>query len=205
MPILSGCCFCFDLKVGSTIIGALNLIGALVNSIMFAILLVMVALFGAGTRKALEDPVFNEDDDYADVKEEQKQAIELVLEHMEAVKLALYILLGVSLLCVVTSSMLIHGVRRKRRGLLLPYIVQEVINIIIFIVLIIGTLVIVGTHQIIVSAVVGVIGGILIHLYFMLVVISQYQALGLIRMHEEIIFKKFTKHSVFLSSEPHDN
>ncbi|XP_069982705.1 uncharacterized protein [Penaeus vannamei] len=108
---------------------------------------------------------------------------------MEAVKLALYILLGVSLLCVVTSSMLIHGVRRKRRGLLLPYIVQEVINIIIFIVLIIGTLVIVGTHQIIVSAVVGVIGGILIHLYFMLVVISQYQALGLIRMHEEISMK----------------
>ncbi|XP_037781897.1 uncharacterized protein LOC119578374 [Penaeus monodon] len=26
MPILSGCCFCFDLKVGSTIIGALNLV-----------------------------------------------------------------------------------------------------------------------------------------------------------------------------------
>ncbi|XP_042882201.1 uncharacterized protein LOC122259473 isoform X2 [Penaeus japonicus] len=164
-------------------------IGALMNSIMFAILLVMVALFGAGTRKVLEDPAFLEDDDYADVKEEQKQILELVLDHMDAVKLALYILLGISLLCVVTSSMLIHGVRRKRRGLLLPYIVQEVINIIVFIALIIGTFVILGTHKVVVSSMIGVIGGILIHLYFMLVVISQYQALGLIRMHEEISMK----------------
>ncbi|XP_047468648.1 uncharacterized protein LOC125024917 [Penaeus chinensis] len=158
------------------------------NSIVFAILLVMVALFDAGAKKSL-DPVFTEDDDYADIREEQKQITEVVLDHMDAVKLALYILLGVSLMCVVTSSMLIHGVRRKRRGLLLPYIVQEVINILVFLALIIGTLVILGTHRIIVSSVLGVVVGLLMHLYFMLVVISQYQALGLIRMHEEISMK----------------
>lgn len=78
---------------------------------------------------------------------------------------------------------------QKRRGLLLPYIVQEVINIIIFIALTIGALVILGTHRVVVSSVIGVIVGLFVHLYFMLVVISQYQALGLIRMHEEISMK----------------
>jgi len=192
MPILSGCCFCLDLRVGSLIIGVLNLINALINSLMFAILTIMMVFMNAGAKQTLREhdaAVFNEDEDYPAVQENEKQILEIIIAHIDLVTIALYILLGVSLLCVITSSMLIHGVRNKRRGLLLPFIVQEVINIIVFIGLMIGALVGLGTHYIIVSGVMGVVGGMLIHIYCMLVIISQYQALGLIRMHEEISMK----------------
>lgn len=192
MPILSGCCFFFDLKVGTKIIGVLNLIGALVNTLTLAGTLVMFVIMGLGAdsvnklSKAFEEKVDDYEDEYVDVREEQGPNImEIFLDHISTVIIFLYILLAVCILMVITSSMLIHGVKNDRRGLLLPYLCQEAFNIIVFFTLFIWILVIFGTDIRVVGTALSMLGAVLLHIYFALVVFSQYQALGLIRMHEE--------------------
>ena len=81
------------------------------------------------------------------------------------------------------------SILQDRRGLLLPFIVQEMMNIIILIALSVTVLVLFGALNVIIGLVMSVLCGCLIKLYLLLVVISQYQALGLIRMHEEISMK----------------
>jgi len=81
--------------------------------------------------------------------------------------------------------MLIHGVKNDRRGLLLPYLCQEAFNIIVFFALFIWILVTFGTDIRVVGTALSMLGAVVLHIYFALVVFSQYQALGLIRMHEE--------------------
>ena len=66
---------------------------------------------------------------------------------------------------------------------------QQVVNIVVFVALDITVLVIFGAHKIIISSVLSMLVGCLFQLYLVLVVVSQYQALGLIRMHEEISMK----------------
>jgi len=194
MPILSGCCFCFDLKVGTKFIGVLKLISALMNSIMFAGLLVMLVIMQVGASTAREmhktSTSPSVDDDYENLNlEMDESAFELMQQHIGMVKLALYVLLGLAVLLIITSSMLIHGVRRNRRGLLIPYMIQESVALLVYIALAIAPLIAIGTYNPIVYFTLSVTGGILIHVYFLLVVFSQYQALGLIRMHEEISMK----------------
>lgn len=194
MPILGSCCICLDLKVGTKVIGILNLIGAIFSSISTAISLVMVLFLDTGVSltKSLHElnrNRLNEDDDYMDTYEKPKQILELVQEHIGYVKVALYVMLALTLLLIITSSMLIHGVRTDRRGLLLPFIVQQLVNIVVFVALDITVLVLFGAHRVIIGSVLGMLVGCLIQLYLVLVVVSQYQALGLIRMHEEISMK----------------
>ncbi|KAK7071675.1 hypothetical protein SK128_027433 [Halocaridina rubra] len=170
-------------------------ITSLISSLALAGIVVMFTLLGIGTNtlkavhNQLDQQPPSEDDDYTDVREEAKNILEMVMDHIETVKIVLYILLGLVLLCVITSSMLIHGVRRNRRGLLVPYIFQEILNVIALVAISIWGLVIFGTQYQIVSSVIGLFIGAFIHCYFALVVFSQYQALGLIRMHEEISMK----------------
>lgn len=194
MPILGSCCICLDLKVGTKVIGILNLIGAIFSSISTAISLVMVLFLdvGVSTAKTLHEihrSRINEEDDYMDTQDQPKQIMELVQEHISYVKIALYVVLALTLLLIITSSMLIHGVRTDRRGLLLPFIVQQLVNIMVFVTLDIAVLVIFGAHRVVIGSVLSMLVGCLIQLYLVLVVVSQYQALGLIRMHEEISMK----------------
>lgn len=72
---------------------------------------------------------------------------------------------------------------------MLPFIIQEVLNIVIFIALDISVAVLFGFAEILLVIVLTVGGGCIIEIYLLLVVISQYQALGLLRMHEEISMK----------------
>lgn len=78
---------------------------------------------------------------------------------------------------------------QNRQKLLLPFIIQESVNLVIYTALAILIVVLFGAQTMIISSVISTVVGILINLYFLLVVISQYQALGLIRMHEEISMK----------------
>lgn len=200
MPMLSNCCFCLDLRVGCLIIGVLNLLNSIVMTLTFAILAVMLVLTQTGA-KAANDGSFKDllaglpgnaselFDDYADVADNDKAAMELVMENLDVVKNVVLALLAVSVLLLIASSCLIHGVRNKRRGMLVPYMIQELINIAVFLGLIIINHVYLGSHEVAIYFSLSVGGGLLIHLYFLLVVISQYQALGLIRMHEEISMK----------------
>ncbi|KAG0720770.1 hypothetical protein GWK47_047818 [Chionoecetes opilio] len=148
---------------------------------------------GVQTAKHLEEShrssLDEKSNDYMDTQDQPKNMFELIQEHMDYVRIALYIMLVLSLLTVITTSMLIHGVRRDRRGLLLPFMVQEVVNIIIFVAMDVTLLVLFGAQEAILGMVFSVLGGVLLQLYLLVVVISQYQALGLIRMHEEISMK----------------
>lgn len=194
MPILGSCCGCLDLKVGTKIIGIINLIGAILTTLSMTGLLLMMMLVdvGVSASKSIHEShrsSLDPDDDYVDAHDHAQTMFELLQANITYVNIALYIMLGLAVLMIITSSMLIHGVRTDRRGLLLPFIVQEVVNIIVFIAIDIAVLVLFGAQEAIIGMVLSVVGGCLIQIYLLLVVISQYQALGLIRMHEEISMK----------------
>lgn len=181
--------------VGTTIIGVLNLIVGLANSLAYAGFLVMLVLL-SNNRTHIENsfqptphPSFDDDDEYLDIPEEDKHLLELIMDNIDLVKIVIYILLGASLLIVITASMLIHGVRQNRRGLLIPFVIQDVINLLLLCAFAVLALVVLGTSMVIVIIVIVIFVVILIKVYFLMVVISQYQALGLIRMHEEISMK----------------
>ncbi|KAK3885705.1 hypothetical protein Pcinc_010091 [Petrolisthes cinctipes] len=196
MPLLGNCCFFIDLKVGTKIIGSLKLIAAIINTIVLIGILLMLIVMGIGVDAAKETHRISAttsssfDDDYENINEDLSQSdFELIQQNIGLVKAVLYVLLAMYTVLIITASMLIHGVRTNRRNLLLPYIVQEVISLLIFIGIAIAPLIAIGTFRIIVYFSLCVLGGIFIHIYFLLVVISQYQALGLIRMHEEMSMK----------------
>ncbi|XP_042215113.1 uncharacterized protein LOC121861445 [Homarus americanus] len=200
MPVLSGCCFIFDLKVGTKIIGILSLIGALLNSLTFAGVAVMLVFIGTATDSAsqlhhfanteLHGSHLNEDDEYTDSWEEQVEGIlELIKAHIQMVQILVYLMLAIALVQIVTSSMLIHGVKHSRRGLLLPYLVITTIGILLCIIMGIVMFAVLGNASMIVSSAASMLVGAGLQVYFMLVVFSQYQALGLIRMHEDMSMK----------------
>ena len=177
MPILSNCCFCIDLKFGTKIIGILHLIVGLINSFIFAHATFILAGNGKDDVKSLNGgqlPPDYEDD-----------IMEITKDLISIVSIIVYVIFAVCLLTVINSSMLIHGVRRNRRGLLVPYIFQEFIRIIVISSVIIWIIVVFRAQGPIIGTVLGLLTCLIIDIYFVLVVISQYQALGLIRTHEE--------------------
>ncbi|XP_076054785.1 uncharacterized protein LOC143033345 [Oratosquilla oratoria] len=191
MPILSGCC-CFDLKVGTKIIGGLCVIGSIMCILGSAFMLVFLQIFhNALTSSEVDAAISNMDDDYveAEVQGIVERLLGMVTEHLGGVLIALYITLALSFLWLITSSLLLHGVRRNRRGFLVPWILEEAVILLLFIAIIIVCFVVYGVSVAVAIIVVGVVVTALVHLYYVLVVISQYQALGLIRMHEEISLK----------------
>lgn len=157
-------------------------------------MLAVLTFIGATVNLAKELSKANQpppvDDDYADVNEGNPIPIfELVQAHITGVTIALYIVLALCILSVITSSMLIHGVKHNRRGLLTPFLIQEIVNVIVLAALIIWSLVIFEGHETVVYSALGTTAFLGLHVYFALVIFSQYQALGLIRMHEEISMK----------------
>ncbi|KAK4323859.1 hypothetical protein Pmani_005498 [Petrolisthes manimaculis] len=114
MPLLGNCCFFIDLKVGTKIIGALKLIAAIINTIVL-----------------IGDPVDVGGYGYMEWMQPRKPIASQ--PPLPQPRRCLYVLLALYSALIITASMLIHGVRTNRRNLLLPYIVQEVISLFIFI------------------------------------------------------------------------
>ena len=187
MPILSNCCFCIDLKFGTKIIGILHLIVGLINSFIFARVTFILAGNGKDDVKSLNGGQLPPDyeDDIMEITNYVGDIMEITKYLISIVSIIVYVIFAVCLLTVINSSMLIHGVRRNRRGLFVPYIFQEFITMIVIASLSIWIIVVFRAQGPIIGTVLGLLTWVIIDIYFVLVVISQYQALGLIRTHEE--------------------
>ncbi|KAF2363136.1 Protein of unknown function DUF4728 [Trinorchestia longiramus] len=137
-----------------------------------------------------------ESDDYDEIffnrteaDEQIREAIEVLKDNVFPVKVAFLVLLALAFLSIITSSMLIHGVRKNSRGLLVPWLMQEVVHGILGLTLVILIFIVFGSHNIAWTTAIPIFACICIQIFFMLVVVSQYQALGLIRMHDEMCMK----------------
>merc|ERR1711976_382774 len=84
-----------------------------------------------GINRQLEASLDGLDDDYTnerDIARQQQDVLKMVMEHSETVLIVLYVFLGLAILKIITTSMLIHGTKNDRRGLLIPFCIQETIN-----------------------------------------------------------------------------
>jgi len=199
MPILKNCCVFIDLKVGTMIIGVLTLITALINTLSWAIVCVMMTWLQAGTSLATSvakaapvDAYGSKDDDYTDsteYKQANKDASVAVMEfvhmHVSLANGLCYFFLVLALVLVIVDSMLIHGVKNNRRGLLFPFIIAEAVKTVILLIVAITLLSLFSGVETIVYMAISLFVGVGVEIYFILVVVSQYQALGIIRMHDE--------------------
>lgn len=208
MPILGGC-LCFDLPTGTKIIGSLYLISAITSSL--GLIGLNIILYGLGfASKILEmmeqaaqeaerdgnNMTFGgNNNDYVEPQfevQQQKQIrviVDIIKKHFYFVQIAMLVLMCFAILSIITSSMLIHGVRKRCRCLLLPWVAQEFLNIFVGLAMTIITFILLGTAQLAWTLAVPFIVYIFIEIFFILVVISQYQALELIRMQDEMCMK----------------
>ncbi|XP_018016559.1 uncharacterized protein LOC108673266 [Hyalella azteca] len=118
-----------------------------------------------------------------------KEALEVLKSSVMAVKVAVLVLLVLAILSVITSSMLIHGVRKNSRSLLVPWLVQEVLHIVVFLAAVVVMFGLFGVHEVAWAIAVPLLVVMCVQVFFMCVVASQHQALGLIRMHDEMCMK----------------
>lgn len=212
MPVLRNCCVFIDLKVGTKIIGVICLLSSLMNTLMWAIMCVMISFVSAGANVGndiIQSQPSNagagggssfsfgadDDDEYTDVAGDKfkadnadamKDIMDVFTKSMDTVKVVCFCLLTYSLLLLIVASMLIHGIRRNRRGLLAPWIILECGKTLIFLIGAITLFAIFGGNEIIVYTGLSMFAAVGLEIYFILVVVSQYQALGIIRMHDEI-------------------
>ncbi|KAB7499439.1 hypothetical protein Anas_01187, partial [Armadillidium nasatum] len=176
----------------------LNLIGFFISLICFALYMIL--------REALTETVIQEVRVYFqemkansshkevnEIEERSEEVIEFIETHIETVKIILLIAVCQQLLDVICSSCLIHGIRRNRRGLLLPWAITHCLYLVIELSILVVYIVLLVYLSEFYSAILPSMAVLLIwmalHIYFILVVISQYQALGLIRMHDEMCMK----------------
>jgi len=122
-------------------------------------------------------------------EEELEAMLDMIDSYKEMFQTIFLVLLILSLLSIITSSLLIHGVRKARRGLLVPWMLQEIVHFVVGILLVAFVFVLLGSVK---AAWVSVLPNLLIliiQIFFFVVVLSQFQALGLIRMHDEMCMK----------------
>lgn len=202
MPILGGC-LCFDLPTGCKIIGVLYLIGSIFNTLTLLIINCLVWLLDfAATFAALAADQMK--DDSTELKfgdttidtgsigfgnDRNDEAAEAVKKGTFAVKIVFLCLLILAILAIVTSSCLIHGVKRQRRGLLLPWMMHECLHMLINLSIIITIFVFLGAikHAWILAS--PFFGTFFIGLFFFTVVLSQFQALGMLQLHDDMMMK----------------
>merc|ERR1719239_879430 len=122
-------------------------------------------------------------------EEQMKQVIQAIDDYKPFFEIFFIVLLVVAFLSIVTSSMLIHGIRKARRGLLVPWCCQEVVHILLTLVIIVFDFVILGVTKAAWMSVIPSFVILILQFFFFLVVVSQFQALGLIRMHDEMCMK----------------
>lgn len=210
MPILGGC-LCFDLPTGTKFIGVIYLLAAIINALALAFVNLMLwamnilpqlltllndSIKEQETHNSKHDDFSGEGSDYPDYTNSSSTNTEQLKEIVNALEYYSYglmvlclVLLALAILSIVSSSMLIHGVRKSRRGLLVPWILQEFIHILLALTLAVLMFVLFGAQSMSWTVVVPIILCCFIEVFFIIVVISQYQALGLIRMHDEMCMK----------------
>jgi len=111
LPNIEKCC-CFDLKTGTILIGALNLSGSVILAIYAAFILFSYAAFSSEINQAIQD---NHGSDAADAS--------LVIN------ITFGIILVLSIFYIGIASLLIHGARTGRPGLLMPWMVLTGISL----------------------------------------------------------------------------
>lgn len=115
----SGCCFCFNRKTGCLILGSLTLIGAILNFLHCVHIMAAVDL-GDTVKEFCENEMY------------QFQDCDTVL--LKIVIAAVVASVVINVIQVVFSSMFIHGLRKEITCLLAPYIVVELISIIVLVI-----------------------------------------------------------------------
>merc|ERR550519_628330 len=101
--------------------------------------------------------------------------MEFVKLHLSLATGLCYFFLALSLVPVVVDSMLIHGVKNNRRGLLFPFIIAESVKSVLLLILAITLLSLFGGIETIIYMAISFFVGVGLEIYFILVVVSQYQ------------------------------
>lgn len=176
----------------------LNLIGFFFSLICFTIYVILkealTETFINMVRESLQRYESNTTrDEYDEMEKRSESIIDFIQEHGETVKILLLIAVCQQLIDVIFSSCLIHGIRRNRRGLLVPWIITHSIYVVIELFILVLYIVLLAYVSQFYGAILPSIAMLLVwmalHIYCILVVISQFQALGLIRMHDEMSMK----------------
>jgi len=151
LPIVDKFLCCCELQTGVLLVGVLSLLGALCGCLGASIALSLSALGTAAAGGAFGQFNFTRQD--ASLSQEQKEAISnlglgltgnaqqdttTVLAWTTAM---MAILLIICIGYVVVASMLIHGARKEKPGLLMPWIVLTIISLILNLVQLIGNLI----------------------------------------------------------------
>jgi len=213
-----GGCLCFDLPTGCKIIGTIYLICSIINTLSLLILNVMVWVLGmgkmiadgfekvreSGTHVNIGGVNINVDDDYSSgaisgggenvnlnlpgtIGEITGDKAQDAIFTVQVVCLCLLILVFMSL---ITSSMLISGTRNRRRGLLLPWIIQEVIHIIVGIFFVGIFFYFLGNQKAAWYLAGPFFVTVTCQFYFIFVVISQFQALRMLMVQDDNMMLK---------------
>jgi len=128
LPTVEKCCACLELKTGTLIIGAINLLAAIVGAVFSAIGLAGSAVLASG---ALNKYIDNG-------QQGGYQGSDAVNAAGTWGIIVTSILLIIYVLYVVVASMLIHGARKEKPGLMMPWIILTIFYMILAVVQIIS-------------------------------------------------------------------
>merc|ERR1712055_741851 len=128
LPTVEKCCACLELKTGTLILGVINLVGSIILAIISAVGLAGSAVLASG---ALDQYI----DKDSRMDSESRAAVNTAATFGIVVT---SIMLIIYILYVVVASMLIHGARKEKPGLMMPWIVLTIVYLIWDIVQIIG-------------------------------------------------------------------
>jgi len=195
MPILGGC-ICFDLPTGCKFIGTLYTIVAVINTLAMAVVTALVFLL-SNASKTVEEGLQVVVSTIKSWKTKSNGTESAKIEDfsqdsnlVDYVQILVVVLLVTAFLSIVTSSMLISGTNKRRRFMLLPWVVQEVLHMIFGIAYVVAAFYALsdtGKIQWYFTTPVFVTMG--LQIYFILVVISQFQALGMLSLQDEMMMK----------------
>merc|ERR1712055_177507 len=164
LPVLDKFFFCLELKTGTIIVGVLNLIGAIILAIIAAFFLSVASVASAGIFGSAE--LSQADDALRKLYEAQgreykgnlKGTTELAVGWIIAVyAITLIICIGY----VVIASLLIHGARKEKASLLMPWMILTIFALIWDAVQIIGNFV-AGKWNLACGGIIGMVIGIYI-------------------------------------------
>merc|ERR1712210_22550 len=169
LPTVEKFLCCCELQTGVKLVGVLTLLGALCGGFTSSILLSLSALGTAAANGAFGQLNFtNANNDLAGFSQDKKDAMAGLGLSGDAQSVAttvlawttamLAILLIICIGYVVVASMLIHGARKAKPGLMMPWLVLTIISLLLNLVQVIGNLVN-GYYNIVYSGLFGFIIG----------------------------------------------
>jgi len=200
MPVLGGF-LCWDLAAGSIFIGTIWVIFGVFNTMTLAIVNLLLwalnmmddiiqTLKVALTEPEATDQPFKMINNATDGgAKEMNEFFDAISHHIDTAKIIFLILLVIAFLSVVTTSLMIHGVRKNYRGMIIPWLVQEVVHFLMCWAVIITVFVFLGPIREAWIFASSFVLSFALQVVAFLVVLSEYQALGLIRMHNDMCMK----------------